>query len=69
MTKEAVIRQFFSDFIENLGCKVNGYEEFDEEECNMILTDLFFAGRLEIKWNPKAHTLMLKPKIVINLKK
>ena len=69
MTKEAVARQFFMDFIENLGYYVNRYQEFEEEECNMILTDLFFGERLEIKWNPKTDTLMLKPTMIINIKK
>jgi hypothetical protein len=61
MTIEAVARQYFRDFLENLGYHVNGYEEFDEEESNMILADLFFEGRVEIKWDPETHTLMLKP--------
>jgi len=61
MTKEAVVRQFFIDFLENLGHHVNDYEEFEEEECNTILADLFFAGKLEIKWNTHDETLMLKP--------
>lgn len=65
MTKEAVVRQFFMDFIENLGDHVDEKKEFEDEECNMILTDLFFAGKLEMKWNPKRHSLMLKPEIVI----
>jgi len=65
MTREAVARQFFMDFLENLGYPVDSYKEFEEEECNMILTDLFFDGRLEVKWNPKTGNLMLKPEITI----
>jgi len=68
MTKEAVVRQFFMDFVENLGYDFDGWEEFEDEECNMIIADLFFAGKLEIKWNPNKHSLMLKPEIVINIK-
>ncbi|MGB9134711.1 MAG: hypothetical protein WCC63_03885 [Candidatus Bathyarchaeia archaeon] len=68
MTKEAVVRQFFMDFVENLGYQVDERKEFEDEESNMILTDLFFAGKLEMKWNPKKHSLMLKPKITINIK-
>ena len=68
MTKEAVVRQFFMDLMENLGYHVDEREEFEDEECNMILTDLFFAGKLEMKWNPKKHSLMLKPEMVINIK-
>jgi hypothetical protein len=68
MTKEAVVRQFFMDFVENLGYHVDERNEFEDEESNMILTDLFFAGKLEMKWNPKKHSLMLKPEIVINIK-
>jgi hypothetical protein len=68
MTKEAIARQFFMDFLENLGERVDCYEEFEEEECNMILTDLFFAGQLEVGWNPETNTLMLKPAIICNVK-
>jgi len=32
-----------------------------EEESVRVLSDLFFSGLLEIKWNPKEHILMLKP--------
>lgn len=49
MTKDAVVRQFFLDFLENLGEYVDECEEHDAEECNQILADLFFDGRLEIK--------------------
>jgi len=63
MTKEAVARQYFRDFLENTG----NYEydpdepdEFSEEECDQIITDTFFSGGLIISWNPKKHTLMLK---------
>jgi hypothetical protein len=68
MTIEAVARQYLRDFLENLGGRINRYEKFDEEESTMILTDLFFAGRLKIKWDPKIHMLMIKPEIVINVK-
>jgi uncharacterized protein YqkB len=34
----------------------------------MILTDLFFDGKLELKWNPEEHSLMLKPEAVINVR-
>ena len=37
MTIEAVVRQFFMDFIENLGYHVDERKEFEDEECNMIL--------------------------------
>lgn len=69
MTTEAIARQYFIDFLENLGCHVKGYEEFDEEESAMILADLFFAGRLEIKWNPEKDTLMVKPEMIIKIEK
>lgn len=61
MAKSAVARQFFIDFIENLGDHVDVEEEFEEEESIMILTDLFFGGELAIMWNPETDTLMLKP--------
>ncbi|MGD0496195.1 MAG: hypothetical protein ABSB28_09190 [Candidatus Bathyarchaeia archaeon] len=46
MSKEAVARQFFLDFIENLGSEYEDEynQEHDEEEANLILTDLFFSG-------------------------
>lgn len=68
MTKEAVVRQFFMDLMENLGYHVDERKEFEDEENNLILADLFFAGKLELKWNPERHSLMLKPEIVINIK-
>ena len=68
MSKDAVVRQFFLDFIENLGDPVDEYQEHDSEECNQILTDMFFDGRLEIKWNVKSKNLMLKPIFVLNVK-
>ena len=68
MTKEAVVRQFFMDLLENLGYPVDPRTEFEEEESNMILTALFFDGRLELKWNPHRHSLMLKPEIEIRFK-
>lgn len=67
MTKKAVARQFFRDFIENLGDNVNSEEKF-EEESTMIITEMFFAGQLELKWNPKTDTLMFKPTFVIDVK-
>ncbi len=67
MTKEAVVRQFFMDLLENLGYAVDPRTEFEDEESNMILSDLFFDGKLELKWNPTEHSLMLKPEITINL--
>ena len=60
MTKEAIARQHFMDFLENLGDREYGYEEYSEEESDWILTDLFFSGLLVVKWNPEKHTLMLK---------
>ena len=69
MTREAVTRQFFIDFLENLGDKSKRHEYahdfYDDEEANVILADMFFAGQLELKWNLESHTLMLKPRIVI----
>ena len=67
MTREAVARQFFMDFLENLGYPVDSHKEFEEEECNMMLTNLFFDGRLETRWNPKTGNLMLKPQITIHI--
>ena len=61
MIEEVVIRQYFLDFLENLGHHVGNHEEYDEEECNQIIADLFFAGELEIKWNPQKRKLMLRP--------
>jgi len=61
MTKEAVARQFFYDFIENSGaeCECGQDQVWSEEECNMILTSCFFSGRLEISWNRRKHSLIL----------
>ena len=61
MTREAVVRQFFLDFIENLGTE---HEDEDitpyvEEEASLVLTDLFFSGLLKLEWNAKKHTLRL----------
>jgi hypothetical protein len=67
MSKDAVVRQFFLDFLENLGDHVGEYQEHDEEERNQILADLFFDGRLEIKWNVENKKLMLKPTIVLDI--
>lgn len=62
MTKEAIARQFFRDFLENLGGYryIDDLDEYDEEESNQIITDVFFSGGLTMKWDPKKHTLMLK---------
>ena len=68
MTKEAVVRQFFMDLLDNLGYHVDPRREFEEEESSMILTDLFFDGKLELKWNPDLHSLMLKPELTIDFK-
>lgn len=61
MTREAVARQFFTDFIENLGddyiCEYA--ETCSDEECNWIIADYFFSGMLKIYWNPEKHRLML----------
>ncbi|MGB8779887.1 MAG: hypothetical protein WCD81_04470 [Candidatus Bathyarchaeia archaeon] len=61
MSKEAVARQFFLDFIENLGSEYEDEynQEHIEEEANLILTDLFFSGLLKIEWNPRKHVLRL----------
>ena len=67
MSKDAVVRQFFLDFLENLGDHVGECEERDDEERNQILADLFFDGRLEIKWNAETGKLMLKPTIVLDI--
>lgn len=61
LTREAVARQFFLDFVENLGSE---HEDEDitpyvEEEASLILADLFFSGLLRIEWNPKKHVLRL----------
>ena len=60
-SKEAVARQFFLDFIENLGSEYEdeNNQECSEEEANLILTDLFFSGLLKIEWNPRKHVLRL----------
>jgi len=60
MTNEAIARQYFMDFLENLGDHEYGCEEYSEEESDQIITDTFFSGGLIISWNPKKHTLMLK---------
>jgi len=69
MTREAVTRQFFIDFLENLGDNSGRHEQacdfYDEEDANMILVDMFFAGQLELKWNSETHKLMIKPCMVI----
>ncbi|MGA3193113.1 MAG: hypothetical protein ABSD73_11490 [Candidatus Bathyarchaeia archaeon] len=61
MSKEAVARQFFLDFTENLGSEYEDEynQEHIEEEANLILTDLFFSGLLKIEWNPRKHVLRL----------
>jgi len=62
MTKEAVARQFFMDFIENLGesYEDNYDQDHNEEEANLILTDLSFSGLLEVERDPKKRTLLLQ---------
>lgn len=57
MTKEDVAKQFFWDFLENLGDSSD--DERVEEEANFVLTDLFFSGLLKVEWNPKTHSLGL----------
>jgi len=58
MTKKAVVRQFFMDFLENLGdYEFNGYEE---EESLRVMADLFFSGLLVLKWNPEDNILLVK---------
>lgn len=60
MTKETVAKQFFMDFIENLGDYEYEHDQsFGEEEANSILTDLFFSGLMGIKWDSKEHKLIL----------
>ena len=49
MSKDAVVRQFFLDFLENLGDHVGECQEYDEEERIQILADLFFDSRLHTK--------------------
>lgn len=62
LTKEAVARQFFHDFMENLGseyeCEQGQF--WQDEECNMILINEFFSGTLEIRWDPQEHSLMFR---------
>ena len=60
MTKEAVARQYFRDFLENLGDHEHSCEEYCEEESNQIITETFFSGELIVRWDPSRHTLMLK---------
>jgi hypothetical protein len=61
-TKEAVVRQYFRDFLENLGdCEFDDdFDEWTEEEGNQMISDAFFSGGLMIGWSVKQHTLMLK---------
>lgn len=59
MTKEYVARQFFWDFMENLGDNYKNDDEQDVEEANFILADWFFSGLLEIKWDPEKHKLIV----------
>lgn len=61
MTKEAIARQYFMDFLDCLYEYDVDYDEYSEEEFLRIVVDLFFAGDLKIKWNSDKHTLMLKP--------
>jgi hypothetical protein len=59
LAKEAVARQYFMDFIENLGESFEDDVQLDDEEANLTLTDLFFSGELELKLSPHEHTLLL----------
>jgi len=64
MTIEAVARQYFMDFLENLGdCEYGGEEyvdeEYIEEQSNQIIADDFFSGELVIGWDTKEHELIL----------
>jgi len=59
MTKESVARQFFWDFLENLGDCPSHDDEQTAEEANFILADWFFSGMLEIKWDPKKQNRIL----------
>lgn len=54
MTRGCVARQFFWDFMENLGDNSNDDDAQNMEEANFILTDWFFSGLLEIRWDPKS---------------
>ena len=66
--RTVVTRQFFMDFLENLGEQVIDYEQLEEEEeCNQIIADLFFAGQMELKWNPETEKLMLKPTMILDI--
>jgi len=51
VTKEAVVRQFFIDFIENLGESLD--DDYCQGEITLIPAELFFSGSLEIKWDPE----------------
>ena len=56
MSKETVAKQFFTDFLENLGDNSDVEDEMNAEEANFMLTDLFFAGLLDVGWDPKKNT-------------
>ena len=61
MTKEAVTRHFFLDFLENLGdYEYDPDKGFAGEEGNMIIADFFFAGMMKLRWDPKKHMLRLE---------
>ena len=61
MPKEAVARQFFTDFLENLGdYEYDPHEGFGHEESHMIIAGFFFAGQMKLRWDPKRHVLVLE---------
>lgn len=61
MSKESVVRQYFRDLIENTNFEqVNIRDGFDNVETTEMVVDLFFSGKMELKWNPEKHQLMLK---------
>jgi hypothetical protein len=60
VTKEAVARQFFIDFVENSGdTEEDPHEEYPSEESLLVVTDWFFSGLMEIGWNPRKHMLVI----------
>ena len=63
MTKSAVVRQYFMDLIETLeedNCTDAEIDDYKREENMMTVTNLFFSGHLELKWNPKKQKMMMK---------
>ena len=66
MSREAVARQYFRDFIENTNFEqVDIRDGFNNVEATEMIVDLFFSGKMELKWNPKKHQLMLKAHDVV----